>query len=180
LLARASAIAAFVVRRKDSFQLGRVSCDTGLRSVFKKTKSDEKQEKSNGPAKSEKPEEKSEKPKDKAEKPKEKPPNKEKKKVPTDQGIANFFQKVDRTTPEAAKVRDENDEAPAPTIEEPIPCPVIRKPKAPKIPKLMPVYPPQFHPVRATTDDAGFMNRMKVREFVLKCTPLARSLLSSS
>jgi hypothetical protein len=53
--------------------------------------------------------------------------------------------------------------------------PVIAKGSAPrrakpKKPALKVVEPPQLQPVRATTTDAGFLDRLKVREFVLKCT----------
>lgn len=50
--------------------------------------------------------------------------------------------------------------------------PVIAKPSAPPKPKkaLKVVEPPQFQPVRATTSDVGFLDRLKVREFILKCT----------
>lgn len=112
--------------------------------------------------------------KDSASKDAEEKPVNHKGKSSAENGIASFFKKpeVDRVTPEATKVPDgfKADELkvkefkPKPTV-----GPKIRKPA------LKVVHPPTFHAVRATTDDAGFLDRLKIREFVLKCIPHSAS-----
>src|ERR1700737_3587976 len=90
-------------------------------------------------------------------------------------GIQNFFHKAEtpngnRVTPEAAIIPSTENgttEDPFRYIEQPKPKPAsIRKPRKPT---LKVVEPPPFSPVRATTTDAGFLDRLKIREFVLKC-----------
>jgi hypothetical protein len=98
--------------------------------------------------------------------------------MPSDHRIQSFFQKVDSNdgrhrTSEAAKTSGFPDDVDVPGMA--VSKPVIAKASAPPRPKpkkpaLKVVEPPQFQPVRATTTDAGFFDRLKVREFVLKCT----------
>jgi hypothetical protein len=90
-------------------------------------------------------------------------------------GIQNFFHKAevngDRVTPEAAKLPDINDK------EDPFQIPKQKPPtRKPRTPKLKVVDPPNFNPVRATSTDAFFPSRLKIREFVLKCSPLLTKL----
>jgi hypothetical protein len=52
----------------------------------------------------------------------------------------------------------------------PTPTPTIPIPKPmPRLPPLEVVAPPNFTPIRATTTDIGFLNRLRVCEFVLQC-----------
>jgi hypothetical protein len=51
-------------------------------------------------------------------------------------------------------------------------------PQTPKKPAIKIVRPPQFHAVRATINDNGFVDRLKVREFVLKCLSIFCSLIN--
>jgi hypothetical protein len=80
----------------------------------------------------------------------------------------------DRVTPEAAKIPDNVKTFTAQTVVTEV-KPITgvigrpRTPQKPKKPAIRVVDPPPFHPVRTTTTDAGFVNRLKVREFVLKC-----------
>ena len=89
----------------------------------------------------------------------------------TKTGIASFFHKAevnsDQLTTNAASVSKNS-------IGDHIVLRPVQKPAMPRTPNkpgLKVVYPPIFHPVRATTTDAAFPDRLKIREFVLKCIP---------
>lgn len=88
-------------------------------------------------------------------------------------GIQSFFQRTDngdRVTPEAAKIPPDFVSFEDPTLNQ-----VKVKPAVPRkvmTPVLKVVDPPPFHPVRATATDETFLDRLKVREFVLKCALL--------
>jgi hypothetical protein len=102
----------------------------------------------------------------------------QKEQIPSDHGIQSFFQKVDSNndrhrTPEAAKISGFPDhvDVPGMALSKPVTAKGSAPPRQkPKKPALKVVEPPQFQPVRATTTDASFLDRLKVREFVLKCT----------
>jgi hypothetical protein len=89
-------------------------------------------------------------------------------------GIASFFKKseVDSVNPEAAKVPDDVKAAEL-NIQQYKPKAVVGRNV--RKPSLKVVDPPPFHAVRATTNDVGFLDRLKIREFVLKCTPPSAS-----
>ena len=100
----------------------------------------------------------------------------------TESGIESFFQKAevfeDRLTPEVAKIPD--DEPMTKPGEKPPfqsdPKPKFATPRREKKSIIKVVDPPTFHPVRAMTSDQGFVQHLKVREFVLQCTlPLFHS-----
>jgi hypothetical protein len=101
------------------------------------------------------------------------------------QGIQNFFHKTetpngDRLTPEAAILDDTENLAiqdPLRAIEQPKSKTAVRKPRKQT---LKVVDPPEFHPVRATTTDVDFLDGLKIREFVLKCTTLKEQLTQQS
>ena len=101
-------------------------------------------------------------------------PVKRKAKSSTENGIASFFKKpeVDRVTPEAAKVPD-GFKATELKVKQFKPNAAVGR-KVGK-PALKVVDPPPFHAVRATTNDVGFLDRLKIREFVLKCIPYSAS-----
>jgi len=86
----------------------------------------------------------------------------------TGHGIASFFQKteVDQVATEGAKVHDEVKAAELKANQFKPKAAIVQKVRNPG---LQVVDPPAFHAVRATTTDVGFLDRLKIREFVLKC-----------
>jgi hypothetical protein len=97
-------------------------------------------------------------------------PVKHNEKSSTENGIASFFKKpeVDRVTPEPVKVPDGFNTTELKVKQFKPKATVGRKVRKPA---LKVVDPPPFHAVRATTNDIDFLNRLKIREFVLKCIP---------
>jgi len=74
---------------------------------------------------------------------------------------------TDSQTPAAAKVLDEFESSEINIAAEVRPKPVGQRKQRKAVINV--VEPPQFYPVRATTSDEGFLYRLKIREFVLKC-----------